>query len=258
MKIAVLLKQVPSRESKLRLAADQRWIDEAAVDFELNESDGYALEAALQIKDGAPESSDVIAISIGPDRVDKILRDALAKGADRAIHVQSETIADLSDAYYNAKVLEAALKEENCDLVLSGLQSDDIGMGQTGILLGELMGMATASLVTAIELKDGSLRVKQERESGWAQWLTLPLPASLSIQTGINQPRYPNIKGIMGAKKKPVKVISVADLNVAPPSLQLRRLMVPQKEKRSQMLEASPDQTVAKLVDIMKNELKVL
>lgn len=256
MKIAVLVKQVPGRDAPLRPTADGRWFDEAEVAFEANESDTYALEEALQLRDRAG-GGEVIAVSLGPERVQKCLRDCLARGADRAIHVRAEAAAS-TDPYTTAATFAALLKKEGCDLILSGVQSDDLGMGQTGILLGEMSGMATASLVTATELQEGAIRVRQELEGGWSRWLTLPLPASLAIQTGINQPRYPTIKGIMGAKRKPIDSVAAADL-ATPFQLQhLERLFVPRKEKRTVMIEGSAEEAAARLADILKNEIKVI
>ncbi len=257
MKIAVLVKQVPGRDAVLRPTADGLWFDEAEVAFESNESDTYALEEALQIKERAGGDGEVIAVSLGPERVQKCLRDCLARGADRAIHLTAEAAAT-TDPYTTASTFAALLKEEGCDLILSGVQSDDLGMGQTGVLLGELLGMATASLVTATELTDGAIRVKRELEGGWSQWLTLPLPASLAIQTGINQPRYPTIKGIMGAKRKPIDTVAAADLAAPAPLQHLERLFVQQKEKRTVMIEGSPEEAAGRLADVLKNEIKVL
>jgi electron transfer flavoprotein beta subunit len=258
MKIAVLLKQVVSRESKPQLSSDHNWIDETTLDFELNESDGYALEEALQIKDQSAELTEVIAISMGPSRIEKILRDALAKGADRAIQIQYDDMVCLADPSVVASTLSAVLKPEACDLILAGLQSEDLGAGQTGIMLGELLGLSTASLVTEIEVKDSSVLVSQELESGWFQYVLMPLPASLAIHTGAKQPRYPTIKGIMSAKKKQITLLQIDDLPKTPPLLQLRRLNIPHKHNHSQMIEGSPEQTVTKLVEIMKTETNIM
>jgi len=257
MKIAVLVKQVPGRDAALRPTTDGRWFDESEVAFESNESDTYALEEALQIKERAGGEGEVIAVSLGPERVQKCLRDCLARGADRAIHLTAEA-AEATDPYTTAATFAALLKEEGCDLIFSGVQSDDLSMGQTGVLLGELLGMATASLVTATELTDGAIRVRRELEGGWSQWLTLPLPASLAIQTGINQPRYPTIKGIMGAKRKPIDAVATADLADGAPLQRLERLFVQQKEKRTVMIEGTPEEAAARLADVLKNEIKVV
>ncbi len=256
MKIAVLVKQVPSRDAALRLTPDARWFDESQVAFESNESDTYALEEALQIRERAGEG-EVICLSLGPARVEKAIRDALARGADRAIHIVAEAPGE-PDPFTTASTFAAALRDEGCDLILSGVQSDDLAMGQTGALLGELLGMATASLVVATEVQDGAMRVKRELEGGWSQWLTVPLPASLSIQTGINQPRYPTIKGIMGAKRKPITTLQQTELWSGTPLTRTERLFVQQKSKRTVMIDGTPEEQAARLAEVLKNEIKVL
>lgn len=256
MKIAVLVKQVPGSESPLPLNSSATWLEEDKVTFEMNESDNYALEEALQIQERVG-SGEVVVVSLGPPRVQKIIREALAKGAARGIHIEEETEAE-SDPLTIARLFAGALEGEGFDLILSGLQSDDLGQGQTGIILGELLGMATASLVMATELADGAIRVKRELEAGWFQWVSLPLPVSLSIQSGINQPRYPSLRGIMGARKKELRVISKADLSPGPAGQSLSRLFVPRKTKRTEMITGETDKVVARLVEIMQREVKVI
>tara|TARA_B100000315_G_scaffold230633_1_gene241244 strand:+ start:13394 stop:14158 length:765 start_codon:yes stop_codon:yes gene_type:complete len=254
MKICVLIKQVPSADSTLRIKSDGSWIQEEMVTFTMNESDLYALEEALQIKEKTGDG-EVVAVSLGPYRIQRTIRDALARGADRAIHIQ-ETTPYTTDPFVTASLLAKELADENFDLILSGLQSDDAGMGQTGVILGELLGMSTATLVMATELKDDSIRVKRELEAGWFQWVTLKLPALLSIQSGLNKPRYPSLKGIMASKKKEIKQVQKDDtIGALQP---LNNIHVPQKAKRTEMLDGTADQIVEKLVQIMKTEIKIL
>jgi electron transfer flavoprotein beta subunit len=219
----------------------------------MNESDNYALEEALQIRESMGEG-EVVAVSLGPDRIQKVIREALAKGADRAIHIQMDT-EGVIDPLVTASLFAHALKEENFDLIFTGLQSDDLGMGQTGIILGEMLGMATASLAMATELGDGKIKVKRELEAGWFQWVSLTLPASVSIQSGLNTPRYPSLKGIMGAKRKELKVVTP---NVVDATQSLEKVYLPKSEKQTVMIEGSADQIVEKLVETFRNEIKVL
>ena len=199
MKIAVLVKQVPGSESSLPIKDDQKWIDENVASYVMNPPDNYAIEEALLIKERLGEG-EVVIISKGPDRIQKVIREGLAKGADRAIHLKEDTMT--TDPLSIAKSFATVLKDENFDLILTGLQSDDTGMGQTGVLIGEMLGKSTATLVIETDIQENKIRVKRELESGWFQWVTLPLPASISIQSGLNNPRYPSLKGIMGAKRK--------------------------------------------------------
>lgn len=257
MKICVLIKQVPGTESPAKLNDDGTWISEENLTFTANESDSYALEEALQIRETNGDG-EVVAVTLGPDRAKRTLREALSKGADRAIHIE-ESFPYAFDPFERAQLFASALKEENVDLLLSGLQSDDLSLGQTGVMVGELLGMATATLVMSTEVAGETLRVKRELESGWFQWVDLKLPASISIQSGINTPRYPSLKGIMGAKKKEIRTIPKEDLKPQHGRLQsLVKLAVPQKAKRTEMIEGEADQVVVRVVEILKREAKVL
>ena len=202
MKIAVLVKQVPGSESALPLNSQQNWVEESSVTYVMNPPDNYALEEALLIRERLDEG-EVVVVSMGPDRVQKVIREGLAKGADRGIHIQEIDKIE-KDPLSIAKSFSSILKEESFDLVLSGLQSDDTGMGQTGVLIGEMLGISTATLAIETILEEEYIKVKRELEAGWFQWVQLPLPASISIQSGLNTPRYPSLKGIMGAKKKEI------------------------------------------------------
>ena len=257
MKIGVLIKQVPGGDSPLRVSSDHMWIDETSVNFETNESDSYALEEGLQLREKKGEG-EVVVISMGPEgRTQKVLREALSKGADRCIHIVEDNVRE-TDPLQTAKILAKSLKDEQFDLILSGLQSLDLGMGQTGVILGELLGMSNATLVMATELMNDSIRVKRELESGWFQWVTLPLPACLSIQSGLNQPRYPSLKGIMGAKKKEIKALSKGELIDGNEHQSIARVYSMQKAKQTEMISGDVNQQISRLVDVMKTEIKVL
>ena len=253
MKIAVLVKQVPGSESPLPLNSNQSWLDENGISYVMNECDNYAIEEALQIKEGNGDG-EVVVISLGPERVKKVIREGLAKGADRAIHVQIDSGA-LADPLIIASLLTEAIRDEKFDLILSGLQSDDLGMGQTGIIVGELLEMSTASLAMATELSEGKIKVKRELEAGFFQWVSMSLPASITIQSGLNIPRYPSLKGIMGAKKKEINVVTPIVDNVRQSA---KKVYVPQSDKQTTMIEGSVDQIVDKLVETFRNEIKVL
>lgn len=252
MKIAVLIKQVPGSESPLPLKSDQKWVDEGSIAYVMNESDNYALEEALQIRESKGEG-EVVVVSLGPLRIQKVIREALAKGADRAIHIETQMESNI-DPLYTASNFVNVLKAESFDLIFSGLQSDDVGMGQTGVLIGELMGMATASLAMKTELGDGNIKVKRELEAGWFQWVTLSLPASITIQSGLNTPRYPSLKGIMGAKKKEIKVVKPNE-NINNQSIE--KVYLPQSDKQTVMIEGSVDQMVEKLLHTFRNDIKI-
>ena len=252
MKIAVLVKQVVGSESALEISQDQKWIDNSSATFVMNPPDNYAIEEAMLIKEkvGAGE---VVIVSMGPQRVQKVIREGLSKGADRGIHIETESLKEI-DPLYTSKVLAETLRDENFDLILSGLQSDDSGMGQTGVLLGELLNMSTATLAIETDIDQNKIRVKRELESGWFQWVELEFPASVSIQSGINQPRYPSLKEIMGAKKKEIKVIPAPQVEKRQ---SINEIFVPQKSKETEFIETNIDSTVERIIEILKTEVKV-
>ena len=252
MKIAVLVKQVVGSESALEISQDQKWIDDSSATFVMNPPDNYAIEEAMLIKEkvGAGE---VVIVSMGPQRVQKVIREGLSKGADRGIHIETESLNEI-DPLYTSKVLAETLRDENFDLILSGLQSDDSGMGQTGVLLGELLNMSTATLAIETDIDQNKIRVKRELESGWFQWVELEFPASVSIQSGINQPRYPSLKGIMGAKKKEIKVIPAPQVEKRQ---SISEIFVPKKSKETEFIETDIDSTVERIIEILKTEVKV-
>ena len=252
MKIAVLVKQVIGSESALEISPDQKWIDESNAPFVMNPPDNYAIEEAMQIKEKFGDG-EVVIVSMGPQRVQKVIREGLSKGADRGIHIDTQESKSI-DPLNVAKNISDALRQENFDLILSGLQSDDAGMGQTGVLIGELLDMSTATLAIETDIDQEKIKVKRELESGWFQWVTLDAPASVSIQSGINQPRYPSLKGIMGAKKKEIKVISAS---MEKSKQDFDKIFVPQKSKETEVIDADVDSSVDRIVQILRSEIKV-
>jgi len=257
VKIILCMKQVPLKDSQLKVAAGGLWIDEQNINFEINESDHYGLEAALRLKEKhAP--SEVVLLALGPARAKQALSQALAKGADRAIHIVHEQ--PIMDPLLSGQILAAAIKSENPDLILTGLQSEDSGFGQTGVVLAELLGLPHATLVMEINADGGKLKLKRELESGWFQYIELPMPAVLTIQSGLAQIRYATIKGIMEAKKKPVKEIALTSLGIDPNAAQMkmRKMYVPVKSKKTQMLTGDAKSMAKQLADKLKNEAKVI
>lgn len=252
MKIAVLVKQVPGSESPLNIDSSKKGLDESQVTYITNESDNYAIEEALQICDKL-EEGEVVIISMGPQRVQKAIREALAKGGHRAIHINTNSSAS-SDPLVTASALASIMKDEKFDLIFSGLQSDDLGFGQTGVILGEMLEMSTATLAMSTEVADGKIRVKRELESGYFQWITMTLPASISVQSGCNTPRYPSLKGIMGAKKKEITEVQFDEIDTFQ---SVKRLYSPSNSKETVMIEGSTENIVEKLVDVLKNEIKI-
>jgi electron transfer flavoprotein beta subunit len=261
MKVAVCIKQVPAKDAPLHIAESGTWIRETDIGFEMNEPDSFALEEALRLKE--KHGGEVVALSMGPERAKQVIKEGLAKGADRGIHIADDKFF-LLDPLGAAKSLAAALKKENFDLILTGLQSDDQGFGQTGVLLAELLGLPHATIIMQIEVMQKEaqgqrLKLKRELEAGWFQWVELPLPAVLTIQSGINKVRYASLKGIMAAKKKEIAVISRESLGVAQePTERVERIYVPQKTKKTEFIEGSPKEAAAKLLEKLRHEARVL
>jgi electron transfer flavoprotein beta subunit len=252
MKIAVCIKQVVSREWQVRINDDKTWVRDQDAAWELNEPDAYALEEALRLKE--KHGGEVVVISAGPARVTQVIREALARGADRAIHVEGDHLAT-ADAFAAAEALAEAAKSEQCDLILTGLQSDDQGFAQVGVILAEQLGMVHSTIIMDVQVEGTTLRVKRELEGGWFQWITMPLPAVLTIQSGINQLRYATLKGIMAAKRKEIKAVPAP---AAPPARQrILSIYVPEKTKATRIIEGTPAEAATELVRVLRDDARV-
>jgi electron transfer flavoprotein beta subunit len=255
MKILVAIKQVPQRDLTLKVSASGNWVDESDLTWEINEPDAYALEEALQLKE--KHGGEVLALCAGPARASQTIREALAKGADRALHVEDDLAR--FDLLGVARLLAKAIDTEKPDLVLTGLQSDDLGYGQTGVIIAELIGWAHATIIMAVDKTESGIRVKRELEDGWFQHVELPLPAVLTIQSGISKLRYATLMGIKRAKTKEVKRLTAAELGVAPaPSIVVKRVYSPERTKLTTMITGSAKEQATRLVDVLKHEVRIL
>jgi electron transfer flavoprotein beta subunit len=252
MKIAVCIKQVVSREWQVRINDQKTWVRDQDAAWELNEPDAYALEEALRLKE--KHGGEVVVISAGPARVTQVIREALARGADRAIHVEGDHLAE-ADAFTAAEALAEAARTEQCDLILTGLQSDDQGFAQVGVILAERLGMAHSTIIMDVQVEGPTLRVKRELEGGWFQWIAMPLPAVLTVQSGINQLRYATLKGIMAAKRKEIKAVPAP---AAPPARQrILSIYVPEKTKATRLIDGTPAEAAAELVRVLRDDARV-
>src|SRR6185437_1820601 len=259
MKIVVAVKQVPERDAPVRVATDGRGVD-AGDAWTMNEPDAYALEEALQLKERVGEG-EVVVLSAGPERVESTLREALAKGADRALHIVTpeEGAGSLAerDTLGVAQMLADAVRGESPDLVLTGLQSDDLGAGQTGVVLAELLGLPHVTLVLSVEASAAAkqIRVKRELEDGWFQHVEMPLPALLTIQSGGNRLRYATLMGIKRARNKETRQVDAAAASVRHD--EVVRVAIPERTRQTQMLTGAADQIAAKLVERLKAEVGI-
>jgi electron transfer flavoprotein beta subunit len=242
MKIAVCIKQVPTREWQPRLNDARTWVREQDASYEMNEPDAYALEEALRLRE--KHGGEVVVCSVGPTR-----------GADRALHVEDEALS-AADAATAAAALAPVMREEAFDLILTGLQSDDQGHAQFGPVLAATLDVPHSTIIMEVQVGDGGIRVKRELEGGWFQYVSMPTPALLTIQSGINQLRYATLKGIMAAKKKEIR-------KVAPPAglaarLQVVAMYAPQKSKQTVMIGGAPAEAARELVRRLREEARVL
>ena len=260
MNIVVCLKQVPKKDSILRIGADGKWIDERDISYEMSEADAYALEEALRQKE--KHGGEVVVISLGPERARQSIKEALAKGADRAIHLFDSVFDTATDSAAVARAISAALKDEKYDLILTGLQSDDYGFAQVGLIVAEQLGLPSATIVMEVQPEEGTVRVKRELESGWFQWVRLPMPALLTIQSGINQLRYATLKGIMAAKKKEIREVKGTDVGLSADDLKpaqvIERAYLPEKTKSTEFIEGKPAEAAAKLVEKLRFDARVI
>ena len=260
MKICVLIKQVPNEDAIIKISPDGNGIIKDNLTYCTNEPDTYALEEALLIKEST-DDCEVVVCTMGKETASQILKEALAKGADRAILIDNKNLDEDLDPLEISKIISKVLDKEKFDLVLSGLQSDDSGHAQTGLLIAELLNMTHASLVVGTEmLSDGKMKVKKELESGWFQWAEMTLPSSLSIQSGLNKPRYASLKGIMGAKKKQIDRYDSNELEIqiSDTKLETQKIYIPQKSKETKYIEGDNDTIVEELIRILKDDIKAI
>jgi electron transfer flavoprotein beta subunit len=264
MRVAVCIKQVPDTEARLRVRPDSSWIVEEDLPFVINESDEYALEEGIALAEKS--GGEVVVFTIGPARAAEALRKALALGAARAVHLADEAFQG-GDAISNGRALAAAVGREQCDLVFTGSQSDDLGYGGTGSVLAGALGWPHAWLVMGFSLEEGgkSCRVVREMESGKNELLRLQLPAVIEVQAGINHPRYASLKGIMAAKKKPLAEAKPEDLGLdrqtvgkAGAAVEMVAVRSPQAGGGAQILPGDAATAAKALVEKLRNEARVL
>jgi electron transfer flavoprotein beta subunit len=260
MKIIVAIKQVPLRDSQFHVNAAGKWIEETDLSFEINEPDAYALEEALQLKE--KHGGEVVALCAGPARAAQTIREALAKGADRAIHIETDDLgAGLRslDTLGVARLLSAAAAPEKPDLILTGLQSDDLGAGQTGVVMAELLGLPHSTIIMQVEAREGAIHVKRELENGWFQHIEMPLPAVLAVQSGLNKLRYATLMGIKKARTKEIQRVTPSELGGAlAPVAAIEKIYAPHKSKQTQIFQGDARTAAAQLVEKLKFEARVL
>jgi len=265
MKIISCIKPVPDPASRLTINETKTWIKDQDLTFVASEADNYALEEALRLKER--HQGEVAVVSMGGEEAARVLRSGLAMGADRAIHLLDAKFKGADEFAAAATLAKAIEKDGGADLVLTGVQSDDLGTGMTGTMLAEFLGWAHATVVVGVEADPDkkSVKVKRELEGGINETVELPVPAVLTIQFGINQPRYASLKGIMAAKKKEFKAWSAADLGLGDDAVgksgakyEVREILIPERKSKVEIISGTPDEAVAILVEKLRKEAKVL
>src|SRR5262245_38348674 len=259
MKIIVCVKQVPDTETRVKIAASGTAIDEAGVNWIVSPYDEFAIEEALRIREA--KGGEVVLVSLGPERVQSALRNGLAMGADSAVHLK-DPVFDAADTLATARVLAAALgRLAPCDLALAGQQGVGGDNGQVPALLGELLDLPQVTMAVKVELAEGKAVVTREIEGAHETWET-SLPAVISAQKGLNEPRYASLKGIMAAKKKTIEAKDAAALGLQPadlaPKVKVTAMELPPGRPGIRMIEGDSDTQVKELLRLLHEEAKVI
>ncbi len=268
MKIVVCLKEVPDTETHFRLNSSQTAIDREGIVFKMNPFDECAIEEALQLK--SKQGGEVILLTLGPESAKQTIRKGLAMGADRALHINDPAFEN-SDNLVIAKALAQAIQKLGADLILTGVQSEDGLNMQTGIMLAEFLGLPHASILTKFELLEEGpktnkkAKVQRELEGGFLEECELDLPAVITVQTGMNIPRYPTLPNIMKARTKEIKDLKLSDLGLTAEQVGLKgsaikvlKLFVPEKGKGAEMIPGDEASATKTLMKKLKEEAKVL
>jgi electron transfer flavoprotein beta subunit len=257
MKILVCIKQVPDMESKFRIDAAGTWYADSDLAWRMNEYDEYAVEQAVQLKEQLGESCELTVLSIGPDRVKETMKKALAMGCDRGVHVKDDA-SQGKDCFEIASAVAKFIGGKGFELIFTGLQSQDRGSAQVGVLVGELAGIPAVTTVVDFAYADGALTVKRELEGGMKAVVRLKTPALVTCQLGLNTPRYPTLPNIMKAKKKEIETIEIAALLQADPRLSTEKMYFPEKKGGGLVLEGDPGQLADQLLGILREKTAVL
>ena len=259
MNIIVCVKRVPeTTEADIVIEKSGRDIDKSGLVFDLTEWDRYAVEEAILLKE--KQGGNVTVLTLGEEKSYESLQKCLAMGADDAIRLTDPAFTG-SDGYATAKVLAEAIRKMDYDLILTGTQAEDDGYGQVGVVMAELLGIPHAALVNHIEVQDKKVRGHRELEGGLEEVFEILLPAVLTIQTGINEPRYVSLLGIRKAAKKEIKVFGASDLHLkaeevglSGSDIRLEKIFLPQVSEGAEVLEGKPEEIALKVFDILKDK----
>ena len=256
MKILVCIKQVPDMESKFKIDGDSTWYNTADLAWRMNEYDEYAVEQAVQLKE-QQAGTDITVLCIGSDRVKETMKKALAMGCDRGVHI-SDTANWTKDAIANSSIIAEYAREKNFDYIFTGMQSQDRGSGQTGVLLAEILGLPSVTTIVDFSYTDGEVTVKRELEGGTKAIVKVSGPAVFTCQLGLNSPRYPTLPNIMKAKKKELITVSAEQLLKIGPRQETVKMFFPEKKGGGLVLEGDAAALAEQLIKILKDKTSVL
>ncbi len=259
MNIIVCIKRVPdTADADISIDKSGKDIDKSGLAFDLNEWDSYAIEEAILLKEKF--GGTVTVYSLGGEDSNESLRKCLAMGADDAIRLSDPAFAG-GDGYATARALAEALRQKPFDLILTGTQAEDDGFGQVGAVIAEMLSIPHVSIVNRIEVQEKKVKAHRELEGGLEEVVEVDLPALLTIQTGINEPRYVSIMGIRKVAKKEIKVLGLSDLNLKPEEvglsgsdIQLENLFLPPVGEGAEMMEGKPEEIAQKVFEILKDK----
>ncbi len=256
MKILVCIKQVPDMESKFKIDGAGKWYDSADLAWRMNEYDEYGVEQAVQIKEQVGDS-DVTVLCIGPKRVQETMKKALAMGCDRGAHILDEEVHS-KDPFEIASVIAEFAKDKDFDLVFTGMQSQDRGSGQVGVLVAEMLSRPSVSTIIDFAYNNGDVEVKRELEGGTRAIVKVKAPALFTCQLGLNTPRYPTLPNIMKAKKKELLTSPIADLLKVEAAMETQEMYFPEKKGGGIVLEGDVGDLADQLIQLLKEKTAVL
>jgi electron transfer flavoprotein beta subunit len=255
MKILVCIKQVPDLESHFKPDPSGIWYDQNDLAWRMNEYDEYAVEQAVRIKEQVGEA-EVVALSIGPERVKEAIKKALAMGCDCGVHIL-DPASHQKDSYQIASVIAEFAASVKYDLIFTGMQSQDRGSAQVGILMGEMLGVRAVSTVVDFALEQGRVIAKRELEGGLKAVVKIPLPALCTCQLGLNTPRYPTLPNIMKARKKELTTLDIATLAEVSPLAATEQIAFPERRKAGLVLEGEVGEVANRLVSLIKERTAI-
>ena len=256
MKILVCIKQVPDMESKFKVAASGKWYDTADLAWRMNEYDEYAVEQAVQVKEQVKDA-DLTVLCISGEQVKETMKKALAMGCDRGVHIADDKAAE-KEPFEIAGIIAEFARDKQFDLIFTGMQSQDRGSAQVGVLVAEMLGIPSISTIVQFTYADGRIETKRELEGGVKAVVKAPVPALVTCQLGLNTPRYPTLPNIMKAKKKELLSLPVADLLKVDARQETGKMYFPVKKGGGLVLEGEIGQLADQLIQILKEKTGVL